>query len=485
MEKNVKVKLVRHQWDDEVKDQKKKRTQNIILISAIVVSFVLGVLFSNTIKLPVKGSNFETLEAVYQIMNKDWFFGKENPNLSEELMESAIRGMVNGQGDIHTSFMSKDEMKQFSSALETSFVGIGVRYVEIEEGVMVTEVIDFTPAQKSGVQAGDIIIKVDGVDVSTMENDDLPNAIKGEPQTDVVITIKRQTEVFDMTITRDEIYTSVSSRVVDGVGHIKITTFGTTTAKELENHIEKLNEQNVDNIILDFRKNGGGYLSALIDMASLFMEPNTDVIRQEYRDGKIEVGRTTGGNYKFDKIVVLVDEGSASASEVFAAAMREQMNTQIVGVTTYGKGTVQVSRTFPDGSALKYTIAAWLTPHGKSIEGVGIVPDLEVKLHDALYLNFFAFETDEQYKYDSVSLSVSSMQKILDFLGYDVSRSDGYFDSKTVQALNTFKGSVNLPQDGILDYETSIALNSAITKEWGINRDNYDTQLKEALNLFN
>ena len=487
---NVQLKVVRHKWDDEKKKEKNHRIQVFILICAIAVSFVMGMMFSNATRTNISTGNkqFTILEAVYQTMANDWYFGKDSEDIDAELLHAAIKGMVDAQGDPHTSYMTADEMKAFSQSLETSFTGIGIRYVAIEEGVLVREVLEFSPAEESGMLAGDIITKVEGVTTALMTDEELQNCIRGESGTDVVVTVKREQEEFDMTITRGEIYTSVSSEIIDDVGHIFISSFGTTTASELKTHLDKFVNRNISKIIIDLRDNGGGYLRTLLDMTSFFMEKGTVVIQEIDIKGQTHLGVTTGENYYkdvFKDIVILVNENSASCSEVFAAAMKEQLKATIIGVTTYGKGTVQVSVGYPDGSALKYTTASWLSPNGESIEGKGIEPDIEEKLHQALYLSYLNFEKEEQHKYDEVHDSVKSAQLMLDFLGYNVKRTDGYFDISTTSAIREFQSKAKLTETGILDYDTAVALNSEIVREWSINRQKYDNQLRKAIETIN
>ena len=487
-DQNVKLKIVRHKWDDEKKEEKKQRVQLVILVCAIVVSFFMGILYNSATKVSNGTGNkkFTIFEAVYETMANDWYFGKDSEDINEALLQAAIKGMVKAQGDPHTEYMTAEEMKAFAQSLETSFTGIGIRYVQIDEGVLVREVLEFSPAEKSGLLAGDIITKVEGVETATMTDDELQKCIRGESGTDVVVTVLRDQKEFEMTITRGEIYTSVSSEIIDNIGHISISSFGTTTASELKTHLDKLASKNISKLIIDLRDNGGGYLRTLLDMTSFFMKEGTVVIQEVDKKGAIHTGLTTGKDYYggiFKDIVILVNENSASCSEVFAAAMKEQLNATIIGVTTYGKGTVQVSASYPDGSALKYTTASWLTPNGDSIEGKGIEPDIEEKLHEALYQSYFKFEKEEKYTYDQVNENIKVAQLILDFLGYDVKRTDGYFDASTIDAIKAFQNKVGVTVNGNLDYDTAVSFNTEVAKEWGINRHKYDNQLKKAVEV--
>ncbi len=486
-EKKVHVRLVRHKWADEIEIEKKNRRRKIIFICAIVTAFVMGSLFGGLFSRPVVyqgNSDFAVLESVYHLMGNRWYFAKDNENINQDLLDSAIRGMVDDQGDIHTQYMSREEMSEFSTSLETSFVGIGIRYNRLDGNLLVQGVILDSPAEKAGVQAGDLILKADGVELAPLSDDDVQNRVRGKEGSKVIITLQRGQEVFDVEITRHTVHTSVDSKVLENqIGYVQITTFGDKTAPELKMHLDNLQVKNIKDIIIDLRDNGGGYLTTLQAMSSYFLENGSVVLQQEHADGSIELTKTKGNPYDFN-VVLLVNENSASCSEVFAAALREHNGVKIVGTTTYGKGTVQVVQAFSNGSALKYTTAAWLTPNGVSINGEGIHPDVEVFLDDALYLTALSLEDDEEYQYDVVAEEVVSMQKILKFLGYTMKRVDGYFDKVTVSSLKEFQADNALEVTGVLDDDTANALNRAVLVKWNTQKDEVDTQLKAAIALF-
>lgn len=487
-EKKVHLRLVRHKWADEIEIEKKKKRKNIAIISAITVSFVMGMLLSYVFFVP-SNTNYQSkdsaiFESVYRIMGNKWYFSKDNENIKDDLMYDAITGMVNGQGDPHTVYMNAEQVKQFSSSLNNSIIGIGVRYIRNDGYVLVREVLNGSPAEASGIQSGDLITKVDGVDLAPLSDEEVQNRVRGEVNSEVTVTILRDGETKDVKIIRKEIYTSVTSKILDNnIGYIQINSFSTQTAEELKVHLDGMVANSVNKLVLDLRDNGGGYLHTLLKMASYFLPEDVVVLQQEYVDGTIQLSKTSTGMYDFDDLVLLVNENSASCSEVFAAALREQRGVKIVGTTTYGKGTVQVSQAFGDGSALKYTVAAWLTPNGESINGVGVTPDYEVRLDDALYLPYFAFEEDEVYHYDTVNEQVAAMQKILRFLDYPMKRVDGYFDQQTYHQLKEFQKDHGIEATGDLDYKTSNTLNQAVILNWSSNRMKYDVQLKKALEV--
>ena len=187
----------------------------------------------------------------------------------------------------------------------------------------------------------------------------------------------------------------------------------------------------------------------------------------------------------FEEIVMLANEYSASASEVLTAALKDNLDIKVVGVTTYGKGTVQVTSKFDDGSALKYTTAQWLTPKGNQIHGIGIKPSVEMRLHEVFYQPTPTFEEGEpqSFKVDSVSESIIYVQYALDFLGYTVDRYDGYFSEATNQALIQYQKDLQMRTDGIVNAGLISSLSSSIVREWHLNSEIHDVQYQMALEL--
>jgi len=181
--------------------------------------------------------------------------------------------------------------------------------------------------------------------------------------------------------------------------------------------------------------------------------------------------------------VILVNDNSASCSEVFTMALKENCNAIVVGTTTYGKGVAQLQKIFPDGSAIKYTDVIWKSGNGVFINGEGITPDYTVRLHDALYANILTLDDEETYQFDQVSNKIGVVQTMLDFLGYQPDRQDGYFSRATKTALEAFQRDNSLEVTGILDKTTASVMDARVINEWSINRDQHDTQMQKALQL--
>lgn len=457
----------------------------ILLVTLLcTATFLGGMFFGRYTGGTALDRKFTALQAVHEILLTEFYFGTDSDEYSQKLVDDAIYGMVRAQGDIHTEYMSASELAQFTGSLESSFVGIGVTYSVVDDQILVVSVIRSSPAEASGVLAGDIIIAVDGESVESIGIDNIADRIKGKVGTEVVVTVLRGMETIDIPIIRNTISNTVFSEVVDGVGIITLTSFSDGTGKEFKNHLEYLKQHNVTRIIIDLRDNGGGYASTLNTISSYFLDKGDIVMREYDRDGNEILDTATGGDkYYYDKIILLANGNTASSSEVFILAMKENCNAIVVGETTYGKGVAQITRMLMDGSAIKYTDLIWKSGNGVYIGGVGIVPDYEVKLHDILYMNYLTIDEGVFYHYDTVSDKVAQMQLMLDFLGYGVDRVDGYFSQKTKEALISFQKDKGLEVNGVLDEVSSSALNSEVVRSWQLETEKYDTQMNFALNL--
>jgi carboxyl-terminal processing protease len=490
-EENVRIKLERHVWPDEKANRKRKKIFVTTVILAIVLSFGIGWLFGSFLQTPITVNNsgkYTRLDAIIETLSAQWYFGKDIENIETWLLNNAINGMIDLNGDIHTSYLTAEEVKQFNDSIDMGFVGIGVQYYMSADGYPVVErVFKNSPAEAFGVMPGDIIYIVDGVDVKGMETEEIASRVKGEEGTTVVIDFLRAGTVVRKEIIRGIVKNSAFGQILAGnVGYLEIYQFGSSTTQEVAGYLNDMKAKNVSKLVIDLRDNGGGYLNTLVGISSLLLPKDTVVIRQEYKDGSSEIGKTLGGQMtNFTDIVILVNGNTASASEVLTAALQEQAGIKVVGVKTYGKGTVQITRPFADGSALKFTTAQWMSPNGNAINGVGITPDYIVELHPVFYFDKVALEEGVTYGFDQVDESVELAQLALDFLGYTVNRTDGYFDQSTVDAIVKFRSDYSLEESERLDKKVLQVLSTEIIRYWFTNRANLDTQLQKALELIN
>ena len=488
-EKNkVKVKLEKHLWPDEVKEKKKiKRSMIVTVVVFSIVFLIMGVFLGKDLFSTTSQAMENTkLNQIQEIMEEDWYFGKDIENLEEKINDQAIKGLSDFPDyDIHTYYLTKEDMEQFTSNLSGSYVGIGIQFYESENNnLIVKRVFDDSPAQKSGILAGDILLKVDNTSLEGMDLDEVANLVLGKEDSLLTITVSREGKEQRFELKRAKVLYSTFARTIDNVGYIELDQFGESTSQEVLNHLNKF-ENKQDKLILDLRDNGGGYLNTVVDIGSYLIDKDEIILITENNKGKqIPEYSNNGKKFDFEDIVVLVNENTASASEVLTAALSYHLdNVTVVGVNTYGKGTVQQSKVFTDGSAMKYTIAEWLTPDGQKINKVGIKPDVEVKLHPILSEPFAIIEEGQVFEYDSVGLPIATAQKVLDFLGYDIKRQDGYFDKSFEQALLKYQKDNNLETSAILDEKMYDILLSKTIREWNENTDQYDRQLERAVKL--
>lgn len=304
---------------------------------------------------------------------------------TKELIRSALKGMVNSL-DPHSAYLTPEAYKEFQTETKGEFGGIGIQ-IGIKDGALtVIAPIEDTPAFKAGIKAGDRIIKIDGQLTKDMNINDAVSKMRGPKGKPVTLTIQRDEwkEPKDITIIRDIIkIKSVKFKMLDNeIGYIKLTQFQETTAQDLSNALKSLKEKGMQSLILDLRNNPGGLLNSAVDVAEQFLPPKHLVVSIKGRKGEKIDYYTEGLRPIYDTIpmIVLVNQGSASASEIVAGALQDWGRAPILGVQTFGKGSVQSLIPLSDGSALKLTTAKYYTPKGKSIHAVGIMPDIVVKL---------------------------------------------------------------------------------------------------------
>ncbi len=314
----------------------------------------------------------------------------DQPVNDNELMRGAIRGMLDALGDPHTSYMSPDEYTQANSSLQGEYEGIGAVVDITGEYLKIISPMPNSPAEKAGIKIGDLIIAVDGQDMTGVDGSVVLSKVKGPAGTEVILTILREgvSEPFDIKVTRAKIVqSSVSSKMLDsGIAYVALSTFGDNTTRDLRNALKELMAQEPKGLILDLRFNGGGYLETAVEVTSQFINTG-NVLLEQYGDGTITEYKAEKGGLALDiPMVVLVNEGSASASEITAGALQDAGRARLVGVTTYGKGTVQKWLELQDGQgAVRITIARWLTPKERQINGSGLTPDVVVEMTEEDY----------------------------------------------------------------------------------------------------
>lgn len=296
--------------------------------------------------------------------------------------EGALRGYVASLGDPYTVYLNTEEAKELSDDLAGQLSGIGVEVGIKNDRLTVIAPIDETPAAKAGLRAGDVIAAIDGQDSSELTLDEAVTRIRGEKGTTVKLMIVRSgEEPKELTIARDTITVSSVKYELKGsdVGYIRVRRFGDDTDAAIRQAAADLAGQGISRIVLDLRDNPGGYLNSAVSVASEFLADGVVVVEKGRHVDSNELVANPGGNLTKAKLVILINEGSASASEITAGALKDHGRATLVGEKTYGKGSVQEVKPLANGAQLKVTVANWYTPNGVNISKEGIKPDVEIK----------------------------------------------------------------------------------------------------------
>ena len=304
------------------------------------------------------------------------------------LMRGAIKGMMDSLGDPHTAYLDPEQYKELNTQLQgdEQYEGIGAWVDTTSDYLTIISPMPQSPAEKAGLKTGDKILAIDGKDMTGIDGEVVRKQVLGPAGSTVKLTILRQgMDPFDVTLTRASINVpSLESRMLDdNIGYIHLYIFGDKTKDELRSALKELLAQNPQGLILDLRYNGGGYLTSAIDVASEFID-NGVIMYEEFGNGDRKTYDAKRGGLATDiPLVVLINEGSASASEIVAGAIQDRERGKLVGETSFGKGSVQIPTTLKDNQgAVRITIARWLTPSGRTIHGIGLTPDVEVQITD-------------------------------------------------------------------------------------------------------
>ncbi|WP_412973635.1 S41 family peptidase [Niallia circulans] len=400
---------------------------------------------------------------------------------SVDLVNGAIDGMFTALDDPYSDYMNEEEAANFQQSISSSFEGIGAEIQQLNDSIVVVSPIKGSPAEKAGIKPNDKILTVDGESLQGMSSSEAVLLIRGEKGTNVELEIERSgaSEPLKITITRDTIpiETVYGEMGKDKIVKIQITSFSEHTATELVDILNKYQEDGMKGIVLDLRHNPGGLLEEVKKIAGLFV-PDGEIIYQiEHKNGTVEKVTSQNSSNMDIPLVVLIDGGSASASEILAGAVNQSANVPLVGVKSFGKGTVQQAKSFTDGSNIKFTVDKWLTPNGSWIHEKGIEPSYKVELPS--YASLTMINPESKLKKGSNSEEVKTAQEMLKALGYDVDNTNGYFDDSTENAAKEFQKKEKLKEDGIITGETTTELMNKLREKL----QKSDTQMKKAIEV--
>lgn len=445
----------------------------------------LVVLLTATLFAGVAGANdrrdhlFGRIRTVFEVVEQ---YHKDGADL-DKFFEGAVKGGLEALGDPYTNYFSPPEFQAFQDSLEGTFTGIGI-YLEVEGNyVIVAAPVKGSPAAAAGLKTGDRILEADGNSLVGGGTERAQRFIRGEADTPVTLKIERPSEnrTFTVTIIRELInIPEVDYRMLEqNVGYVQIISFGSSAGREFYNAVQQLKSQGAQAIVLDLRQNPGGYVSTAIEIASGFV-PAGQPIMAEVGKGSKQV-RTSTGRLINLPVAVLVDGGSASASEILAGAIQDYKVGPLVGTQTFGKGTVQQLLFLEDRAGIKVTIAEYLTAKERHVHGIGLTPDSLVEPYKPDPALFRPLEFTRVLTVNKVGLDVLDLQKRLHYLGYHPD-TDGFFSTKTKEAVIDFAQRHGLSTEPIVEQKFLDAVNAEMAHR-AVAEEKTDLQLMRAVRL--
>lgn len=363
----------------------------LLVVGIGLLGFYAGTFYPKTIIVKgidnlergvVLNTDFGTVWETWQIIKDSYLKAAEVAN--QTLVYGAASGLMQALKDPHSVFLPPDDSKKFAEDLNGVFGGIGAEIGMKNDVITIIAPLKNSPAEKADLRSGDKILEINASSTASMTINDAVKLIRGPKGTDVILTIGRngQEKPLKITVIRDIINIPVVEwKILDKqIAHLQFFTFSENSPRLLREAIEKIKQKDAKGIVFDLRNNPGGFLESAIQIASFFVKPGDNIVFEEFRDGKRNVFNSTGDQIVQDMpMVILINNGSASASEIVAGALRDNLGVKIVGEKSFGKGTVQELKNLHDGSTVKITIAHWVLPKGQQIDKNGIEPDFAVK----------------------------------------------------------------------------------------------------------
>lgn len=449
----------------------------------IIALAIAGVIMITPVQLQAETTTDSYSELFQQAMEfiSDHYLDKEEVT-QEELFQGAMQGMF-GVLDPYSKFMTSDEMNGFTDAIDGSYVGVGIQLEDNTGVVYVERVFDGSPADKAGVKRGDTFLAVDGQDVVGYDIQELLGVLLGEESTEVEVTFSRGNAPYTVMMTRSRVnaptvmsedirdyYKGLTEAEGAKIGYIQISSFSEDVGAAYANAYAQLIDNGMAYLVLDLRDNGGGYVSAGVEIAQQIV-PEGPIVTFIDADGN---ENTFSSELKeaVVPVAVLINEHSASATEFVAGAIQDSGSGILVGETTYGKGVSQYLFDFGDDYGIKLTMEAFYTPLMKPINGVGVTPDYIVEV--PTYMD----STQRYYLNDDME-AVMDLEKILTYLGYDIGTLDSVYDRATYNAVKKFQIDQGLYGYGVCDYGTQRAMNAALSQS----NIAQDRQLEKAVQL--
>lgn len=369
-----------------------------VFITFMITSISLYTYFTkNPISISAKSNNKDIsnkLDKYREIIDK-YYLGEVDES---KLEEGAIKGYIEGLDDPYTEYISKEDMESYLDDTMGNFVGIGIYMIKNTkyDKIQVLSTIKGSPAEEAGIQSGDLIISVDGIEYKADDMTAVSNKIKGEEGTKVTVELLRGSENVKYELTRSKVKVNqVEGKVIsDDIGYIKFTSFDETTAEDFKKQYQELAKKNIKSLIIDLRNNGGGIVDKALEIADYIADKDSVLLYEVDKNNKETVRKAKTDPIINMPIIILTNENTASASEILAGALKDLGKAKTVGTTTYGKGVIQQILRLSDGSGLKITIEEYQTPNRNKINKVGIEPDEKVELPDTV-TNIFNVKENE------------------------------------------------------------------------------------------
>ncbi|MFC0332880.1 S41 family peptidase [Paenibacillus sepulcri] len=462
--------------------QEAKQRRNVNMVLLIVVACVIGFIggrISMTVQYPIlKESTFHNLSYAYNEIMDNFLDGAK----SKALVEGAAEGMVASLNDPYSVYLSGDKGEQYVQSYEDTFVGIGVEIREQDGEFIIENTIKGAPAEKAGLQSGDVFLSVDSKEVKGITLEELKQLVQGKEGSIAKLTIRRQgmNEPLDVPVTRGAVpvHTVTYEMKADKIGEITVTRFAEKTGDEFKEAVTKLQELGMKSLLIDLRGNPGGLLTPTVEIANLFVPKGQTILQVVYKGEKQVITHKSEQKTPWTlPIAILVDDNTASSAEVLTAALKTTANATVVGQKTFGKGIVQNFRQLKDGSVLKLTEAQWRSPDGQWIHKKGIEPNIAVEAPS--YTLLPRLPAGLQIKSGDYGDKVQTVQSMLKTLGYDVGAGTGIYDDATSTAVKKFQRDEALPDNGVVNDKTAYRMTTRLMEKY----KQEDPQMAKALDV--
>ena len=373
----------------------------IVTIPSLILSLITGTVVYSRINITgkVTSTNNDHVNQFIKVYNEllDEYYEDLDEN---ELVDAAINGMLSYAGDDYTIYMNEDATEALNSQLNGTYEGIGIKItLDDDLNIVIVEVFDDSPASIAGLKVNDIITSINNIDVSNKSTEEASKIIKDSKEANIKIKVIREAKEHEFNVERKTLIVPVitsSIKEVKGkkIGYMNITTFNSTVDTQFRATLSSMEDDGIDSLIIDVRNNTGGYLTNCTEIIEMFLKKGSLMYSIKSKNDETHYYDQTDEEKNYP-VVILINGGSASASEILATSLRDSYKATIIGTTSYGKGKVQTTGTLSDGTMIKYTSAKWYTPKGNCIDELGITPDIEVEMSEK-YIENPIDENDDQ-----------------------------------------------------------------------------------------